>query len=396
MRSGRGWSPGYVLLTAALASGFASCAVIHRPPTSLSALDQDRAAWTVAHQALIDQWVTSLVHRAAVRGDRTLDLLLLSGGGQNGAYGAGFLRGWKSRPDASMPGFDLVTGVSAGAIQAPFAFLGTTTALDESSMLFRDAARAYAPTLDWWFWIRHTGGITNVSRYRAVVTRVINTELQRQLAPGFEADRHLVMSTTDFDLGLEHDWDLGHELGPNPAGLPRARQILLASSAIPSIFPPVILDGHVHADGGVISNLCVPLTFGAYQTLGRRLEEAGLSGVTVRLWVVLNLWSASPVHVTDPASRGQMRSRAGALLFTAEAAHLLQDLTDLTQAVNLLPSLHMEFRATTIPAGLSGEPGADKFFDGTWMRRLEEFGYDRARGSDPWDEAPRASPSAGR
>ena len=48
--------------------------------------------------------------------------LAISGGGDDGAFGAGLLAGWSARGDR--PVFGLVTGVSTGALSAPFAFLG--------------------------------------------------------------------------------------------------------------------------------------------------------------------------------------------------------------------------------------------------------------------------------
>ena len=59
-----------------------------------------------------------------------------------------------------------------------------------------------------------------------------------------------------------------------------------------------------------------------------------------------------------------------------------------------IPGLHLTVKATAIPASMGDEPGANKLFDDTWMRRLEQFGYDRARGTSPWDEfvAPYARP----
>jgi hypothetical protein len=116
------------------------------------------------------------------RGDRTLDVLLLSGGGQHGAYGVGYLRGWASRSDAPMPRFDLVSGISTGALQAPFALLGTPAALDTITTLYRAAADRIAPTFDWWFWLRRTGGLVNTSRYERSLRNTLTPALQAQLS----------------------------------------------------------------------------------------------------------------------------------------------------------------------------------------------------------------------
>ena len=125
-------APVATLILAALAGG---CAAITRPPVTVAALQQDAVAIDAVQSTLRDTVIERLVRRAVRRGDRTLDVLMLSGGGQNGSFGVGFLRGWKQRATETMPEFDLVTGVSTGALQAPYALLGTRTALDTITAL---------------------------------------------------------------------------------------------------------------------------------------------------------------------------------------------------------------------------------------------------------------------
>jgi hypothetical protein len=154
----------------ALAALFATvlcsaCAAVHRPPTTLAQLERDAVTAARAERDLRDSVMARLVRRAALRTDKTIDVLMLSGGGQNGAFGAGFLRGWRERTDTPLPTFDLVTGISTGALQAPYALLGTPAALDTLGVLYRNAADRVAPTVDWWFPIRRTGGVVNTKRY---------------------------------------------------------------------------------------------------------------------------------------------------------------------------------------------------------------------------------------
>ncbi|HEX5631787.1 MAG TPA: patatin-like phospholipase family protein, partial [Gemmatimonadales bacterium] len=119
-----------------------------RPPVTVAALNTESGRLGAAHGALVDTVVERLARRAAARGDGALDLLFLSGGGQHGAYGAGFLRGWRARTTEPMPRFDLVTGVSTGSLQAPFAFVGTAAALDTIATLYGVGATAAAPSFD--------------------------------------------------------------------------------------------------------------------------------------------------------------------------------------------------------------------------------------------------------
>lgn len=346
-------------------------------------------------EATSDSIVHRLARRALARGDRTVDVLLLSGGGQNGAYGVGFLRGWKSRVESPLPTFDLVTGISTGALQAPFALLGTDAALDTVAALYRRSAERIAPTFDWLFWLRRTGGLVKTDRFRASIASVMDTSMRRQLQGAFGQGRQLVIATTDFDLGIGRTWDLSRTLEDSVEGLAKSRQLFLAASSIPGIFPPQVIDGHVHADGGVVSNVLPVLDLARYEQLAERLRSLGFKEpVTIRLWVVMNLWTHADVVVTNPASRKQMNARSLSLLFWSQQSQVVQRLVELTRAVDRgVAGLRMEVRWTTVPQSVATEPGADKLFARAFMARLERLGYDRARGASPWDSTT-TSPNA--
>ncbi|MEO6525015.1 MAG: patatin-like phospholipase family protein [Gemmatimonadaceae bacterium] len=389
----RNVSSGWRWCAALLAAS--GCAVVHRPPATIASIVAYGDSARVAERATVDTVVARLAQRAAARGDRTLDVLLLSGGGQHGAYGVGFLRGWRERPGAPMPAFDLVTGVSTGALQAPFALLGTEAALDTLSAVYGRAADEIAPTINWLFWLRRTGGLVKTDRYERTIERLFDTRLRDQLEVQFRSGRQLVVSTTDFDLGVGRDWDIRRELGSTADGIVRARTLFVASTAIPGIFPPVVLDGHVQADGGVVSNLAAVLDLDDYRVLAERLGASGTasaaSPVTVRVWVVMNMFTHAPVQVTDPASRRRISARGNGLLFGAQQSQVVRRLAELARAVSTdVPGLRMELRYTAVPAELSREPGANKLFDADWMRRLDTLGYERARSASPWDALPSA------
>lgn len=371
----------------------AGCAAIHRPPATVASIAAEAPAIRASERATVDTIVARLARRAIATGGTRLDILLLSGGGVKGAYGAGFLRGWRTRADDTMPTFDLVTGISTGALQAPFALLGTAAALDTLSALYRRSANSFTPTIDYFSWLRHTGGVLNTSRYRETISRVYDQRMAASLQARFDADRSAVIGSTDFDLGIARTWDLATELARG--GPERLHTLLLASTAVPTYFPPVIVDGHVHGDGGVISNVLPVLGLDDYRALAARLSALGLrQPVTVRLWVIMNTIVPPPPSVTDPASRGSIGSRTQTLLFAAQQPQLLARLADLAQAVTSgVPGLRMELRITSIPPALGDDPGAAALFDAGWMNALEEAGYQRARGADPWDGAsPRPVP----
>src|SRR5690242_3621885 len=101
-------------IIAGIVLALTACAAIERAPITVESLTADGVAHDKEQRALIDATIDRLAERAIARGDSALDVLLLSGGGQHGAYGIGFLRGWLARSTDQMPRFDLVTGVSTG------------------------------------------------------------------------------------------------------------------------------------------------------------------------------------------------------------------------------------------------------------------------------------------
>lgn len=377
-----------VAVVALLATG---CATIRRPAVTQEALEADGAAARVEHRRVVDGLVAALVRRAERRSDRTLDVLYLSGGGQHGAYGVGFMRGWKARANEPMPTFDLVSGVSTGALQSSLALLGTDAALDTLDQMYGRTALDGMPTIDPFFLLRRSGGVLDVTNFRSMIDRTTNRDLIEGLAGAFAEDRRLVVATANLDLGVGQLWDVSRELAASPAGLTRFRDLLQASSAIPGAFPPLMLDGHVHADGGNMSNLAIVLDEAALRDLASRLRARGLATadapLTLRIWVIVNVWTHQAPQAINPSSRKAVESRGRWMMFYGQQIQGLAHLTQLARAVSATePGLRVQFRATSVPAELAGEPGAQALIDEGWMSRLKKVGERRALGAHPWDD----------
>jgi len=364
-----------------------ACAAIERPPATLESLKADGIAHDKAQRALLDGAIDQLAQRAIARSDRTLDILLLSGGGQHGAYGIGFLRGWLARSSDSMPRFDLVTGVSTGSLQAPYALIGTTDSLATAAALFRESATQFAPTADYWFWVRRTGGVVDTTRFRAEIARTIDARMAKIVVDAATENRQLLIATTDFDLGVGEAWNLAEEMTRAGDSLDRVHDIIVASCSIPGIFPPIILDGHVHADGGVIANALFPFDLDDFKRLGATLRARGIAGpVHIRIWVVVNFWTHPRVVDVDPANRSQLSQRSTIVMFTTQQPQFLERLDLLARTVSRdVPGLSMEMRFTAIPPDLENDPAARKLFDEGWMQKLEGIGFARAQSATPWD-----------
>lgn len=191
------------------------------------------------------------------RGDKRRSILALSGGGANGAYGAGMLVGWSHRGDR--PEFDIVTGVSTGALAAPYAFLGAdwddelAAAYSEGSTEGLLSWRSFAAFL--------SPGLFSPRTLEALVEEHVTPALLAEIAQANREGRRLLVATTNLVSGETVIWDMGllAEAGDENA-LRLFRQVLLASASIPGVFPPVLIAGvsesgtvrqEMHVDGGV-------------------------------------------------------------------------------------------------------------------------------------------------
>ena len=190
------------------------------------------------------------------------DFLAISGGGDAGAFAAGVLVGWTDRGDR--PQFNLVTGISVGALAAPFAFLGS--AYDPvlrhlaTSIGPRDVLRA-----------RTIGallgdGLASTDPLARLLAKYVTPELLREIAREHEKGRDLHIATTNLDAARQVIWDMGVIAASGaPGALELFRKVMLASAAIPGVFSPEMIDvdlggerfQEMHVDGGVISQLLV-------------------------------------------------------------------------------------------------------------------------------------------
>ena len=186
-----------------------------------------------------------------------LNFLALSGGGEDGSFAAGVITGWTRHGDR--PEFDVVTGVSAGALAAPFVFLGIKydeVLFDVYSNL--DNEDIYRTQI-------FSGILGGTSLFdnlplKKLISQYVTSEILQQIAKEHIKGRRLWIGTTNLDAGRPVIWDIGEIASSgNPEALDLFHNILLASSAVPGIFPPVFIDVTVggqkftelHVDGGV-------------------------------------------------------------------------------------------------------------------------------------------------
>lgn len=197
--------------------------------------------------------------------------LSISGGGDNGAFGAGLLIGWTERGDR--PQFNLVTGVSTGALIAPFAFLGP----DYDFVL----KRVYTEVNPTDVFINNglmgalfSDSFADTTPLYKLITEYVNEDLLKKIADEYNLrNRWLLVASTNLDAGVPTLWNMGKLASVGtPESLQLFRKILLASSAIPGAFPPVMIDvvadgkhyQEMHVDGGATMEVFLyPTALGA-------------------------------------------------------------------------------------------------------------------------------------
>lgn len=323
-----------------------------------------------------------------VRG-RPLNILAVSGGAAGGAFGAGLLVGLEA--GGRRPTFDLVTGVSTGALIAPFAFLGP--AWDErladaytgghAGALFD--LRRMLPGIE--------AGLFRAQALDALIAPFVDPALLDAVAAAHLEGRRLFVATTDLDRQRGCIWDMGRialgARGGDPEGaLALFRSVLAASASLPGMFPPRLIDCEadgaayveMHADGGMAAPLFVlPEDLLRWPRIRERLRGG-------RVHLIVN----TPLHAEAKATPANlpavlMRSFETMLRFSYRQA--------ISTTAAFCAGAGLPLGVASIPEG--GNPRDLVSFDTANMRRMFEAGIARAAEPDPWSfDRPEPGPLA--
>jgi len=322
--------------------------------------------------------------RGVARGGElpTAHLLSLSGGGDNGAFGAGLLVGWTAHGDR--PSFKLVTGVSTGALIAPFAFLGPEydaaltdvyTNMDASKVYEKRFMPVAALAQD---------ALSDTSPLYQTISHYVDEAMLARIAAEYEKGRLLLIQTTDLDAGRPVIWNIGAiAASGRPEALNVIRHILLASASIPAAFPPVMFDveaggqtyQEMHVDGGAVSQaFLVPPSLNTQNILDKEGYRRRIAAYVVRNSRLTTDWSDVDRQTLSIAEK------AVSTLINYNGVGDLYRMFLVTQRARAsfnLAFIGDDFRAPR-PAN----------FDPTYMRALYQFAYEKAARGYPWEHAP--------
>ncbi|MBP1852874.1 patatin-like phospholipase family protein [Rhizobium halophytocola] len=187
---------------------------------------------------------------------RELNILCISGGGAGGAFTAGILNAWTARGDR--PNFDVVTGVSTGALIAPFAFLGPQ--YDHSlEVLYTGGGAEQLVDVNWRAGAIFGSSLLTGHALRSLVDSYVTTDLLEAVAAEHRKGRRLFVMTTNLDSQRAVIWNMGAiAASERPDAATLFKNVLLASASIPGIFPAVMIKAtskggtieEMHSDGG--------------------------------------------------------------------------------------------------------------------------------------------------
>jgi len=312
--------------------------------------------------------------------------LALSGGGANGAFGAGFLNGWTST--GKRPVFKIVTGVSTGALMAPFTFLGPP--YDDALREFYTTTRTRDIfTLGSLVWQLFAGeALADTRPLQALIARHVDAVLLERVAREHRRGRRLYVGTFDIDTPRFVVWNMGLiATSGHPQALELFRKVMLASASIPVAFPPVLFEveltpggpryDEMHVDGGVGAR--VFLNGGVFR--GSVIRERGGAGGTGKENIFI-IHNGQLVPLPDPITR----SLAAIAVRVIDASGRAAAVGDLFRIYGYAQREGAGFQWVTIAEDVDMQ--ADEIFDPRQMQALYDLGFRMAAAGGNWTTVP--------
>ena len=306
--------------------------------------------------------------------DGHFDLIALSGGGANGAFAAGLINGWTA--SGKRPDFEVVTGVSTGALAAPFVFLGPRwdARLKEAYVGGQATGLLKSRGLN----ALVGSGVFSGAPLRQLVESHVDEVMLAEVAAEHAKGRLLLVATTDLDAQRGVIWNMGAiaERG-GPEALELFREVLVASASIPGACPPVMIRSQgqgavfeeMHVDGGVMNPfVALPQIMWNWDDVAGVFEGA-------RLHVVVNGKDAPRFAVTRDA---------GIPVLTRSLDAVLGGQLRATIAANRAFASRngLEFHVAAIPEDFDGANSLD--FNQAAMQAVYDLGEALGRTGEAW------------
>jgi|SRR4029077_12876878 Patatin-like phospholipase len=321
-----------------------------------------------------------------------IDILIISGGGDWGAFGAGFLKGWQKVPaqhPLAKPEFDAVTGVSTGTLIAPFAFLGDRQSIDEIVDLYRNPQEDWVKQRGFLYFLPDNISFAEVPGLEREIRKHITMDLLRRIAKAGADGRALAVNTTDLDTGTSRVFDMVAEAqrAADAAQVDRVHNIMLASAGIPGAFPFRIIDDELYVDGGVTGNIIYGGRIAEEDSLPALWQKTypNLPSPKFRFWVIFNN-QFRPVPVVTAPNWVAVIQRSLETSSRAATATAVRHLFTMAEISRLKRNADVEVRVVSIPG--DWVPPVPGVFKKETMNNLADLG--EKMGADPasWSNDP--------
>ena len=314
-----------------------------------------------------------------------LNYLAISGGANDGAFGAGFLSGWSA--SGNRPDFEMVTGVSTGALIAPFVFIGPQYDDKLRNLYTNTSTNGIFQSSLFKVLQGLSGGlaVTDNTPLVKMIEANVTQDVMAAIAAEHKKGKRLFIGTTNMEAQRGVIWDIGAIANSgNPGALELIRKIILASVSVPGVFEPVFFDvqaggkhyDEIHADGGVVSQVFV------YPLKLKRsvIDEFSRSNLERHLYVLRN-GKIVPQYAAQQLSLFGLTSRS------LETFTKYQGLGDLYRLYIASLRDGMDFNLVYIPDSFDAE--SKQLFDPAFMSKLYDVGYSLGMHADlAWEKKP--------
>ena len=332
-----------------------------------------------------DEWFSlsreELKKRSPAIMGRPHHYLAISGGGANGSFGAGLLVGWTAA--GNRPEFTLVTGISTGALAAPFAYLGP--AYDTQ---LREMYTQYS-TKDLVVIRNILSAITGYSfadtkPLKNLIAKYFNQDIMEAIATEYKKGRALWIGTTNLDAKRPVIWNIGAiAASGQPEALDLIHKVILASAAIPGAFPPVLIkveaEGNLydemHVDGGTASQIFLYPAGLDWTRVTDKLEVKGVP----HAYIIRNSFLDPEWETVKPKIMPIAGESINSLIRT-------QGIGDMYRIYLNCQRDGIDYNLAYIPDHFDRK--TTETFDPVYMGKLFELGYQMAKDGYPWDKGP--------
>jgi hypothetical protein len=385
---------------AALALLIQGCAALQvRRPLPEHLLEQVQVAdlpgiraWGNVHSETLEQSAIESIRQEMAANHGKLEpemiFLALSGGGGDGAFGAGILCGWTAA--GTRPRFKLVTGISTGALIAPFAFLGPEydAKLKEVYTTISDKdIYTMTSVLTLVLKLGRVEGAANTQPLAKLLERVIDENMLQAIAAEHNKGRRLLVGTTQFEAQRLVIWNMGAIAASyHPDALKLFRQVLLASASTPVAFNPVYIKvkaagqeyDEMHVDGGV--KTAVMLYGEAFSFYTAREKLGPLMPQRPRKLYIIRNAQVSPQYESIKSHLWAIGPRA------VSSMTKYQGVGDLYRLYVLAQRDGIDYNLAFIP--LDFNPKRNSEFDTKYMNQEFEMAYNLACSGYKWSKYP--------